>query len=441
MFQIHFDQISNNQFWLYNTILLIGYSYLLLKFGRDFLSALIITLFFYGMFSDIFGETGTKLYKITTLLWSFALFLYYPFVSFIKNHKTTSIILSITCILFVLISIIVHNDNILLVLSQLSKLLIPFFIFSCLYNVIKNDNNDLYNFNLLFRYILISQIIFSFVKVLILGSFMEGWVGSLTGIRGGAIGTSLPLAGLCWFALQKDMKEFNINDILFIIGLLFIGFSTGKRAIWFLFPLLFIIFIFWVYRHNSRVFIYSAIFVIPMIYLGIRVSPTLNPDKKVWGNFDIKYAIEYALEYSRGEKDLNKGTKEGQGRIGAVKWMSNQISNGTTITYAGLGNEYLTYMDSEDYFNSRYYFGIESKGSITYAVKIFMSCGIFILISFIIYIISILNLRNRYSYTLIFIVLFDCIFYQGCLFESTALFVLVLFLNEAYNNILLYNDN
>ena len=70
-----------------------------------------------------------------------------------------------------------------------------------------------------FEDIIICQIVLCVVKVVILGGFLEGWVGSITGIAGGGLGTSLPVIALVWMALKNDMK-FTSRDWLMAFGLL-----------------------------------------------------------------------------------------------------------------------------------------------------------------------------------------------------------------------------
>ena len=41
-----------------------------------------------------------------------------------------------------------------------------------------------------------------------------------------------------------------------------------------------------------------------MFYFGARLTPTLNPDHKVWGSFDLEYMFDYAGIYQFGEEGM-----------------------------------------------------------------------------------------------------------------------------------------
>ena len=45
-----------------------------------------------------------------------------------------------------------------------------------------------------------------------------------------------------------------------------------------------------------------------VIYFGARLTPTLNPEHKVWGSFDLQHVFDYANKYQFGEEGI-----EGQG--------------------------------------------------------------------------------------------------------------------------------
>ena len=40
-----------------------------------------------------------------------------------------------------------------------------------------------------------------------------------------------------------------------------------------------------------------------LFYIGVRLSPSLNPDNKIMGRFDISFVINYSLKYENPNKN------------------------------------------------------------------------------------------------------------------------------------------
>lgn len=150
----------------------------------------------------------------------------------------------------------------------------------------------------------LAQILISVIKWLLFRTQIEGWVGSFS-IGGGAVGTTIPLM---WFLILWTYRngKFAKWDWLYIIGLLIIGFTTGKRAIMFILPV--VIFLSMVYVQGIKLqrYMIVGIALVPLLfYLGVRLTPTLNPEHKVWGSFDWEYAWGYAEEYQFGKEGMD----------------------------------------------------------------------------------------------------------------------------------------
>lgn len=149
----------------------------------------------------------------------------------------------------------------------------------------------------------LAQILISVIKWLLFQTQVEGWVGSFS-IIGGAMGTTIPLM---WFLILWTYRngKFVKWDWLYIIGLLIIGFTTGKRAIMFILPVVVFLFMFYVKGIKLQRYMIVGIALVPLLfYLGVRLTPTLNPEHKVWGSFDWEYAWGYAEAYQFGEEGM-----------------------------------------------------------------------------------------------------------------------------------------
>jgi hypothetical protein len=100
------------------------------------------------------------------------------------------------------------------------------------------------------------------------------------------------------------------NKLYIILILGFIGFSLvgGKRATIFL-SIFILLHTIWHLRHSIRnllkIFIVGSIIGIFFLYFALRLIPTLNPQRQIWGNFDPAFAISYAQYYDTAHSKRN----------------------------------------------------------------------------------------------------------------------------------------
>ena len=148
------------------------------------------------------------------------------------------------------------------------------------------------------------QIPASFIKYFLLGQSEKGGIGTLS-LTGGSISAILPLFAI---AYAFSAYLFNRKKIYLILILCFtmFGIIGAKRLIVLMIPiiLLFTLFIFILKTKKiniNLIFKYVPIALLGgmfLFYLGVRLSPTLNPDHKMMGKFDMNYAINYTLNYA-----------------------------------------------------------------------------------------------------------------------------------------------
>lgn len=433
--------LSLNTILLYNIFILLFYIWFMIKYRKSGVSLLIITFFFAGIFSDtryFIGSTSIfNVYKIIVFVWALLLFAKYVNHRLINRYRNVILVFIVFSLYFFTSSLFIHQDRIMLAFSQWSKYVIPLMLLFVLANKMK-DNGNTELFNKLFGTLIISQIILSVVKLLIIRQNYEGLVGSITGLTGGGPGTTLPILGMIWLVVN-DRLHLKGNNALMLIGLLFIGIMTGKRAVLFLFPLYFVLFNVFVVRKRSilqslRVFLVILLISPAFVYFGFRLSPTLNPDNKVWGRFDLQYAIDYAFKYSSGTTSYKGQIQKGKGRIGAVSliWESLIHPNKyTPIFIRGNGLEYLTDESFENYTNRRYFYGIDHRGSVTGFIQLVLTIGLLGTVLFMLYLFLLIkNLMpyKRFRYMLFLVVFYDFIFYNSTIVQVHALTVLLIFL-------------
>lgn len=436
-----------NELLIYNSFLLIGFLWFFAKYKKNSTILLLTTLVFGGLFMDlgniliprfIFGSirhlyVGTLLWQVGTLVWSLKLFLRHSSLGIIKKNKLLVVLFLVYCLVFILSSIIINEDSILLSVRQLSKDLIPFFLYFVLSKLMQ-DHNYASKLNLFFFRLINAQIIFNIIKFLILIERHEGLVGSLTGIHHGGPGTSFPLLGLIFIAINSKMS-LKKRDLWMILGLLFIGLMAGKRAVWLLFPALFFLLSLYVYRQNvMRKLITIAIFLPFVFYLGLRLTPSLNPENAVWGSFDPEYAWSFALRYSAGIEDDVGVAEIEAGRIGALVLAYEKIANSKgskeiNRVLWGYGHEYFV-VHTQFYSDRDYWWGIGGRGSITEVLVKIFSIGLIAAILYITYIILMLSKtkNTKLKHVIIFLALFDFVFYNGTILTHPGLFALLLFM-------------
>lgn len=438
------DQIQPdfNELFIYNIVLLLAYLWFLKKYLSNSFALLLITLFFGGLFMDfgnqligkiIFGTIkrstiGTGIWQFITFIWTLYFYNKSKNQKNYYNNKTIKIAFYVYISYFIISTLFINHDSFGLIISELHKDVIPFLMFFVIARKMQNSSIAI-NLKLLFYRLLNAQIIFSIAKILILMRPYEGLVGSLTGIANGGPGTTLPLLGLIFIGINSKM-DLKIKDIWLIIGLLLTGFLAGKRAVWLLFPILYLLLSLYVYRKRIiKKIIFATFFVVFFIYIGIRLMPSLNPDNEVWGSFDPEYAWNYGQKYSMGKENASDEIEEGTGRVGALVLAYNQITSDLPEnSLFGYGISYLV-VSQDNYYDSSHWWGIDHRGSITGILYKYFSIGLFGAIIYTILITLIIsNVNNKkLKLVIILLVLFDFIFYNATIVNFPSLFTLLFF--------------
>lgn len=423
--------LSSGTLWMYNAALVVSLIYLLRKYRSEKIILFIVFLFWSGLFADM-GKTIQNVFKIATL--GYAILLLhstYRESSVVHGYKRILICLSLYIIYVFTTGFVIHNDGILLMMSQLSKYIIPICLIPFFFNIVEDKESHI-ELNNVFGEILFIQIVLNIWKLIVIGHWYEGLVGSITGVSGGAVGTTLPLVGLCWICSHMSLS-LNKRSIFYIAGLLFIGFMAGKRAVWLQFPILFVILSVFIERKNLRNKLIPIILLSPLLlYFGLRLSPTLNPENKVWGSFNPEYTLNYIMEYSGGTEKYDDNIVAGQGRLGANLLIYDMIfssENESTWLLSGLGTKYIMAADSENYRDSNYYMGVSNRGALTGFAKTFLAYGIVGLLLFVIFLISVIMIIPDLRIRIIMggMLLFDFFFYNSTMCSNIAIFTFFLY--------------
>ena len=206
-------------------------------------------------------------------------------------------------------------------------------------------------------------------------------------------------------------------------------------------PIVIGLFMFYVQKRKVplRLLLISALLIPLIFYLGVRLNPTLNKEKKLWGNFDLGYVLDYTKEYSFGKEEDYSETKTGVGRGGAsislfrnlLTWnltKEDWIGYGLTLMYvdAPIDDQYLKEMLN---INS-----IGSASGFIQSYVVFGFLGVFVTLLYVIsFLVQIKN--NRIRYILIGIFCWEYFLYTGHILREPALSFLFIYM-ILYSNLI-----
>ena len=418
---------------IYYLITAVLFFVMMYRYRQSMVAWLLIVIYFNGLFDYVIPH-GAQLVRIVTVLWCLYLFLKLNLMKILTQHWLLTFVFALFSIYFLLDTLLWATDGIVIVFSQYSKYFVPFVSLLIFIHYAEIDSRYLHWFNRLFGELILIQIIVTVVKIILLrGLWWEGLVGTFGAVRGGGAGTSFPVVALCWLAINTNMKLTGWKSWGFIAGLLAIGIMTGKRAVIILFPVMFLLLGMWVAKRKYPKSVMSIVILSPLLlYFGLRLTPSLNPENKVWGSFDPAYVWNYAMDYSFGEEDKTGERGVGQGRVGAdlLLWqMITDSDNYTAQSWLGYGVKRIYAADYELYRDVDYNFGVNHRGSLTGVFMLYIAIGLIGVILFMIYYYCLFLLipYKRLRFACYGYVMFDFIFYNTMTIRDPALAVLMCF--------------
>ncbi|MEI6752111.1 MAG: hypothetical protein WCK78_02990 [Paludibacter sp.] len=354
---------------------LLSLIYILRKYSKNKFYILIILIFYTAIFAFA-GKDIQNIYRIIILVFTLMLCSQKrAFASFKKGDNFITVAFVLFS-LFYFYSTIRSNDNFTIILSQYSRYLVSY----CLWFLVRKELfSELYpieKLNRLIYDIFLMQIVISIAKLIIFqGKQIEHLVGSIAH-TGGSDGTTIPIYGFIflWFYRKGNLK---INDWLFVVGLMLAGFLAGKRAVWFIVPLVIAAFMIYVPKLKMNKTLWITIILAPLaFYLGVRLTPTLNPENKVWGSFELDYTFDYADKYQFGDEKRMKVDKRAQGRGGATILVWNKLTGTDLLTDDDWFGKGLTGMYTGSYTDfNKLKFGVSGKGNSTGYFQTYTTTG------------------------------------------------------------------
>ena len=260
-----------------------------------------------GMSADSPASSDPALYKLI-----FEGLIMLMFISSLKKITINKFDLKmlIILIIYLIISIVSSIFNEIEIINSIkySRYLIYSFL---LYLFIKTIPFSQYRIEFLIKtisFLFIFQIVISILNLLVYGPF-ESRIGSML-LMSGELGTIFPLTALAFAIPYYHLVNKKIYVIIITWLFLIVGFSTGKRAVLFVFPVFFILFNFILYRlYNmsskkqlkilglvSLIFLFASplfIYYLNNVYLGSGVF-----DSGKFSQNNLQSAISFIFDYS-----------------------------------------------------------------------------------------------------------------------------------------------
>ena len=439
------------QLWL-QIFICATFIYMIYRYRRDKFAWLFIFFCFPSVFT-FFGSVPSNIYKILSLIFCLYAFIQIKaYKSFASRENWILIVFALFSLQFFFSVYVFSNGNsFTLIWSQYARYLEAVLFYFIIKRAIYAQGKKV-SLLRLFYDIGLMQILISVFKYIVFRRQIEGLVGSFS-ISGGAMGTTIPIL---WFIVLWIYRkgQFNKWDWLYLLGLLFVGFTTGKRAVMFILPM--VVFVFFVYVQGRKVgkYVVYALALVPLLfYLGVRLTPSLNPDNQVWGRFDWDYAFDYAetyqfgeegmqgqaadfqkdqLQYAGGTISLQNRQIKAEGRGGATIAMFKLLFGlhpSTDLDWWGLGFKNMYGIGYAEFQKLPLSIRVNHKGSATGFFQSYVATGLWgaictVLFGFIFW----FYIRNRrLRWTIMGICAWEYFMYTGMIFRTPA-FMVVLFL-------------
>lgn len=391
--------------------------YILKRNGFSIINAIIVLHFSLGLFK-ILGSGSGKFYD----MFLFLLMIYY-FLQTRKFEFNFNIIFFVLFSIFYWLSYFLNDDKLFPTIMAFSD----YFRFFILFEIL--DTNEIKIKKITFELIII-QMFITLIKLFTMGIY-ENVVG-LVAFYTGAVATSFPILSLIF--VEKYIKHKVSRDIwvMLVIGLLLISVASNKRAVWFFFPIILSLLYLDLKAIKINQVVFSFITILLFIYVGFRINPTLNPDRKIWGKFDFNYGINYVKYYTF---DIGRETDDlATGRASGLKqtFKNIQLLYDTKLFWIGFGPGAFRQEADEKKIALVNSIGYSGHGSTGFS-RVLWTQGIFSVLLFSYFIFfkvlrSNIKFNNILIATFIFVV-FDYFFIMVCFIEITRVCCFLFFVS------------
>jgi hypothetical protein len=309
------------------------------KTERDLIYGLLFFVSFSRGTLDLLGMSPT----VTKLMMEFLFLLLFleTFFSEKKVYRFPSLWLFLGFIMVSIASYILNNLE-LVQLALFFRDYLPVIIF---FYILINTSFSTRQVNLLTKliiYLYVSQIFAGIIKVIVLGSIAEEFIGTIAN-RGGSITTVIALLGgaYCIVGYFLTSKK---TYLVAVLGFIIFSLTGGKRATIAYFPFIYLIALYFVmikFKDGQinilKKLLVALVSICMIFYVSARIIPSLNPENKIGGSFDLEYIVVYSQEYTSGGR-----IEDNIGRSEAPAYLVNlMLSKESYNTLFGFGAGHL----------------------------------------------------------------------------------------------------
>ncbi|WP_320045054.1 hypothetical protein [uncultured Desulfobacter sp.] len=293
---------------IYYFFVLVGMLFTFYRVGVNRISILIVLIFWQGIFEYLSIIWGMPLifkgYKIFVVVYAILL-------SWKKMYRLFNINDLVIDIIFVLFSgsfwvtYLIYGGALLTILSQyLFKYGSVWILYHCFKDITYNIPKREYIKRVLLA-ILLAQIALSFLKLIFWGAEKEGIVGSITA-SSGSPAVVIPILALIFYWLIRDGRFNRKKDWFIALSILVIAFASGKRQPIAIYPgVMVILFVFAGKSFRPVTLMKYIPIALMFFYIGVRMTPTITPEKVIGGSFDLSFVRDYAMKYYFGTTKLS----------------------------------------------------------------------------------------------------------------------------------------
>jgi len=243
------------------------------------------------------------------------------------------------------------------------------------------------SFKKLFHFIVglfIVQIPISFIKLFFFG-IGEDYIGSVSTVAG-SITTSLTLIAVSYL-LTRIFYKGKVKYIIFFFLFLFFAVTGAKRAVFIFVPLLILVALFYMKSIRFKQLLLIVLMIPVSLIFILKISPSLNPEHKVWGSFSPAYVINYFNQRAAVAENSNVTNS----RILVFNYFFNNFINkpkdvilghGPGIVFPNGKNDIKKYGSGEQYLLNKFGLGYGSRLGVLW---LFFQMGLFFVVFYLMF--------------------------------------------------------
>lgn len=214
-----------------------------------------------------------------------------------RRFKATGAMLALLFLALTFLSILVNRSGVIPALLMLRLLFRYYLLFLAIINL-DYDEKSAKLINKILILVFLLQIPLSVVKL-----FTFGQGETSLGLSSHSLSTIFPLIAIAFLWAYYFLYERRTSYIWLIFAFTGLSIIGGKRAFIFYLPVL-LVYMIWTmrkdYRFKPGVLLSGVAILLISMYFSVRLIPTLNAQREIWGEFSLSHLVNYAASYETG---------------------------------------------------------------------------------------------------------------------------------------------